>query len=56
MLIGADTVGNYINYDYQIPVDVTYSLFEVDLAATSQNIYRRTILNSDLFLVDIQAP
>lgn len=30
---GADTVGSLINYDYIIPDDVTYNLFEVDVAA-----------------------
>lgn len=33
LLIGADTVGNIVNYDYQIPIDVSYDLFEVDLVA-----------------------
>ncbi len=33
LLIGADTVDNYVSYDYNIPVDVTYNLFEVDLVA-----------------------
>jgi Tol biopolymer transport system component len=30
---GADTVGNLIHYDYTIPTDVSYNLFEMDLAA-----------------------
>ncbi|RJP74254.1 MAG: biopolymer transporter Tol [Ignavibacteriales bacterium] len=34
LLIGADTVGNVVTYDYNIPVDVTYNLFELDLVAS----------------------
>ncbi|MGE5364612.1 MAG: biopolymer transporter Tol [Bacteroidota bacterium] len=33
LLMGADTVGQTINYDYRIPIDVTYNLFEADLVA-----------------------
>lgn len=40
LLIGADTVDNSINYDFNIPVDVTYDLFEVDLAAKHRIIAR----------------
>lgn len=37
---GADTVGNQVFYDYRIPTDVSYNLFEVDLAA-KQRIFTR---------------
>ena len=30
ILFGADTVGNVVNYDYIIPTDVSYNLFEFD--------------------------
>ncbi len=37
---GADTVGNTVNYDFSIPTEVTYNLFEVDLVA-KQKIFSR---------------
>jgi Tol biopolymer transport system component len=37
---GADTVGSSVSYLYTVPVDVSYNLFEVDLAA-SQRIFSR---------------
>jgi len=37
---GADTVGNNVNYDFIIPTEVTYNLFEVDIAA-KQKIFTR---------------
>lgn len=37
---GADTVGNTVNYDFTIPTEVTYNLFEVDLVA-KQKIFSR---------------
>ena len=40
LLIGADTIGNRVSYDYNIPIDVTYNLFEVDLAANHRIISR----------------
>ncbi len=40
MNFGADTVGNKVIYDYSIPTDVTYNLFEVDLAA-KQRLFTR---------------
>lgn len=33
IFFGADTVGSTVNYDFIIPDDVTYNLFEVDVAA-----------------------
>jgi Tol biopolymer transport system component len=33
VLFGADTVNNVVHYDLQIPTDVSYNLFEIDLAA-----------------------
>lgn len=33
VFFGADTVGNNVNYDFIIPTDVSYSLFEVDFVA-----------------------
>ena len=33
VLFGADTVNNVVHYDVKIPTDVSYNLFEVDLAA-----------------------
>ncbi|MGD8306615.1 MAG: biopolymer transporter Tol [Ignavibacteria bacterium] len=33
VFFGADTVGTVINYDLQIPTDVTYNLFEFDFVA-----------------------
>ncbi len=35
-----DTIGNVVHYDYTIPVDVSYNLFEFDFAA-SQRIFSR---------------
>ncbi len=40
LLIGADTVGNVVSYDFNIPVDVTYNLFELDLVANHRLISR----------------
>ena len=40
VLFGADTVGSQVSYDKTIPTDVTYNLFEVDLAA-KQKIFSR---------------
>jgi Tol biopolymer transport system component len=37
---GGDTVGSSVSYLYTVPVDVSYNLFEVDLAA-SQRIFSR---------------
>ncbi len=33
LYFGSDSVGSGVNYDYIVPTDVTYNLFEVDLAA-----------------------
>lgn len=40
VFFGADTVGNIVNYDFIVPTDVTYNLFEVDIAA-KQKIFSR---------------
>lgn len=40
VFFGADTVGNTVNYDFIVPTDVTYNLFEVDISA-KQNIISR---------------
>lgn len=37
---GADTIGSQVSYIYTVPVDVSYNLFEVDLAA-KQRIFSR---------------
>ncbi len=37
---GADTVGTTVNYDYQIPTDVSYNLLEFDFSA-KQKIFTR---------------
>ena len=36
IFFGADTVGSTVNYDFIIPDDVTYNLFEVDVAAKNK--------------------
>lgn len=36
IFFGADTVGSTVNYDFSIPDDVTYNLFEVDVAAKNK--------------------
>src|SRR3989304_3966373 len=33
IFFGADTIGNVVKYDFDIPTEVTYNLFEVDFAA-----------------------
>jgi len=40
VFFGADTVGKVVNYDFIVPTDVTYNLFEVDIAA-KQKIFSR---------------
>ena len=40
VLFGADTVDNIVHYDVKIPTDVSYNLFEVDLAAKHRIITR----------------
>ncbi len=37
---GADTIGNIVKYDFVVPTNVTYNLFEVDIAA-KQKIFSR---------------
>jgi hypothetical protein len=40
LFFGSDSVGNTVNYDYIVPTDVTYNLFEVDVAARHRIISR----------------
>ena len=40
ILFGADTIDNQVHYDVKIPTEVSYNLFEVDLAA-KQRIFTR---------------
>ncbi|MDT3696562.1 MAG: biopolymer transporter Tol [Ignavibacterium sp.] len=52
VMFGADTIGNVVNYDFIIPTDVTYNLFEIDfiinhrLFSRNQNLQLKYVYSS----------